>query len=195
MPDDSTVFTLLLSFFFLQSRLLLPEAMRRKKIDIPLPHSNARFSAELIVVAPRWFGVYRTRHRRLASRRWLCRMLCCIYERFLSLIALVIIVGQASSSSSSSLFVVVVIIVYVAEQWTGNGKGAAVFDEDCLLTLFESEKYTWTVERRPMPCPTRKRPLHVHVSMESQLMSIDVSTTPVHHCPTLRRNRNRAYMS
>jgi hypothetical protein len=89
-------------------------------------------------------------------------MLCCIHERFLLLIALVIIVGQASSlSPSSSLSIVVVIIVYIAEQWTGNGKGPAVFDEDCLLSLFESEEYTWTVERRPMPCaqetPTRTR--------------------------------------
>jgi hypothetical protein len=29
-------------------------------------------------------------------------------------------------------------------------KGAAVFDEYCLPTLFESEEYTWTVGRRPM---------------------------------------------
>jgi hypothetical protein len=114
----------------------------------------------------------------------------------LSLIALVIIVGQASSSSSSSsLFVVVVIIVYIAEQWTGNGKGAAVFDEYCFVHSPSSRVRNTPGQLKEGLCPTRKRPLHVHVSMESQLMSIDVSTTPVHHCPTLRRNRNRAYMS
>jgi hypothetical protein len=153
MTPPSSHYSCLFSFSNLGCCYRRPCA--EKNSTYPCPHSNARFSAELIVVAvaPRWFGVYRTRHRRLASRRWLYRMLCCIHERFLLLIALVIIVGQASSSSSSSssLSVVVVIIVYIAEQWTGNGKGAAVFDEDCLLSLFESEEYTWTVERRPMP--------------------------------------------
>jgi hypothetical protein len=161
MPDNSTVFTLLLSFFFLQSRLLLPEAMRQKKIRHTLARIATPGSRQNSLLLP-LDGLAYIEHDIGVLHRGDGCIECCIHERFLLLlIALVIIVGQASSSSSSSLFVVVVIIVYIAEQWTGNGKGAAVFDEYCSLTLFESEKYTWTVKRRPMPyaqeTPTRTR--------------------------------------